>query len=175
MNAFLIRDNQIVARSEVSETGQFTFKNLAPGPYSFVASGLEGFSAFSIYTVIAGQVADGQAAGELLVPVAFQGVRFVMNGVLVSPEDVKFAIDQLLTAMGQNPEEAIAAAMPQVPAQFPGLGGTGGGFGGGAGGGGGLLPGILAGLIAAGVAAAVVDDDDGTTIIIGSPATLNSP
>lgn len=169
LNVFLVQDNQVVAQSPVSENGTFTFSSVTPGTYSFVASGLEGFSAFSVQAVAADQVSGAQElADELIVPVAFQGggEMYLLDGVLVSPQDLAAALKELLQNAGVN-VAAIEAANPALGSLGSG-GGGGGGGGGPAGGGDGLLGALLGAAIGAGVAALA---DDGNGVNRQTPTT----
>jgi hypothetical protein len=172
LNVFLVQDNAVVAQAPVSENGAFSFSSVAPGTYSFVASGLEGFSAFSVQAVNADQVSDERAVtDELIVPVAFQapGTTFLLDGVLVSPQDLAAALKELLRNAGIN-VAALEAANPAMGA--PGLGaGAGGGGGGGGGGGSGLLGALLGAALGAGIAALA---DNGNGVNRQTPTTTTS-
>lgn len=160
LNVFLVQNNEVVSQARVSENGRFTFSSVTPGTYSFVASGLEGFTAFSLQAVNAAAVADDRlVTDELIVPVAFQGGTFLLDGVLVSPQDLAAALKELLQQAGVD-VAAIEAANPAgAGLGDPGLGGGGGGGGGGYGGGDGLLGALLGAAIGAGVAG--LSDDGG--------------
>jgi len=166
LNVFLVQANAVVAQAPVSENGTFTFSSVAPGTYSFVASGLEGFSAFSVQAVNAEQVSDERAfTDELIVPVAFQGGggTFLLDGVLVSPQDLAAALKELLRNAGVN----VAA----IEAANPAMGNPGQGNGGGGGGGSGLLGALLGAAFGAGVAALA---DNGNGVKRQTPTTTTS-
>jgi hypothetical protein len=172
LNVFLVQNNEVVSQAPVSENGTFTFSSVAPGTYSFVAAGLEGFTAFSLRAVSGQNVSDkSDVANELIVPVAFQGgPMYLLDGVLVSPKDLAAALRELLQqVMSAEELAALEAANPAGPngnLGNPG-GGTGGG-GGGAGGGDGLLGALLGAAVGAGVAAL---SDDGGEIKRQTPIT----
>jgi hypothetical protein len=161
LNVFLVQNNEVVSQAPVSENGTFTFTSVTPGTYSFVASGLEGFTAFSLRAVNSAAVSDDRAVtNELIVPVAFQGgPMYLLDGVLVSPQDLAAALKELLQQAGVD----VAALEAANPAGAGGLGNPGNGFGGGGGAGGGgdgLLGALFGAALGAGVAALASDGDE---------------
>ena len=65
MSVFLIQDNRIVSQAPVSETGQFTLKNVTPGFHSFVSAGVDGLAAFGVQVADSSSVADIPAELEI--------------------------------------------------------------------------------------------------------------
>ncbi|MFO1096255.1 MAG: hypothetical protein U0992_23560 [Planctomycetaceae bacterium] len=172
LNVFLVQDNAVVSQSPVSENGTFSFSSVTPGTYSFVASGLEGFSAFSVQAVSAEKAADGREfSKELIVPVAFQapGTMYLLDGVLVSPQDLAAALKELLRNAGVD-VAAIEAANPTLGEVGGGGGGAGGG-GGGGGGGSGLLGALAGAAVGAGLAALA---NNGNSVNRQTPTTTTS-
>jgi hypothetical protein len=122
----LVRDGKVVASVRSDDTGAFQFVGLAPGVYSVIASGTEGFAALSIRVVP-------------FDPEAKQNDLLYLS--LVPFSDYQLGKD---LAGDDAPEDALAPMnMPMMEGQ-PAYGGGGGG------GGGALLPllglGGLAGL-----------------------------
>lgn len=163
LNVFLVRDNAIVAQAPVTETGTFTFRSVAPGLYSFVAAGLEGFAAFSVQAVAADRK-TGFVPQTLIVPVALEDQSLLpLDGTLVPPEDVSYVSGRLSDVSGE--QVASINSDPMAPGSgsktdvttghgsgsgsfgnstttglnspVTGAGGGGGGYPGGGGGGGG--------------------------------------
>lgn len=172
LNVFLVQNNQIVSQAPVSENGTFTFSSVTPGTYSFVAAGLEGFTAFSLQAVSASAVTDkADISKDLIVPVAFQGAgpMYLLDGVLVNPHDLAAALKELLAQAGVD-VAGIEAANPLGAGGDLGVpgGGSGGGGGGFAGGGDGLLGALLGAAVGAGVAALA---DDGNEVKRKTPDT----
>ncbi|MBL8848169.1 MAG: hypothetical protein JNG89_00710 [Planctomycetaceae bacterium] len=169
LNVFLVQNNEVVSQSPVSENGTFTFSSVAPGTYSFVAAGLEGFTAFSLRAV-SGQNVSDNAVDELIIPVAFQGgAMYLLDGVLVSPENLAAALKELLLVQNKMTAEELA----NLEGQFNGnLGTPGNGFGGGGGGMGGGGDGLLGALLGAALGAGVAAlSDDGNEINRQTPTT----
>lgn len=171
LNAFLVRDNQVVAQAPVGELGSFEFYDVQPGIYSFVAAGMDGLAAFTMQAVDGPNMAG--IPDELTLVSAVQGGNGQPAGATTAPEDTGYAVSRL-------PQPGAGAGGPGAPIPGEGVGGApgggGGAFGGGFGGGGGGLGGLgglgallgAAGL-AAGIAALVDDDDDDTNVVV-SPA-----
>ena len=161
MQAFLLRQGEVIAKTQIQENGQFVFRNVRPGAHSFVAAGLDGFNAFGVHTVAhtSNQLASLNVNTELVVNmVALQGGGG--GSTLVSPEDAETGNNEF---EDENPDdndneqgEGDAPPQPPQPPQppnppgdAPGGGGAGGGNSGGGGTGGGtgtgdaLLPALL--------------------------------
>jgi hypothetical protein len=145
LNVFLIRNNSVVSQSPVSESGTFTCKDITPGDYSFVAAGVEGFSAFTVQLVQSSGVA--RADDEWIIPVGFmaQEMEF-LDGILLDSENVEKAIEYLKDQIDNRDRGGLGGF------GGGGAGGAGGGAAGGIGAGAGLgLGAALGGAIAGGI------------------------
>ncbi len=169
MQVFAIQNNAVIARAAVNEQGAFRMSGIAPGTYSMVVAGSDGFCAFAVQFV-PGDLSADTPGGEpqIVMPVAFlQGETFYLNGVLISPSDLIFALQELARSSGAAGAGGAAAAAG-APGAAPG---TAGGGGGGGGAGGGVLSGVLVGAAVAGAAVAIVENNNGTEVIVSTPTT----
>jgi hypothetical protein len=154
LSAFLVQNGSVLTQAAVAEDGAFKFSSVAPGTYSFVTAGAEGFSAFSV--VVAAPVATAQATG--LQTVSFQPGADPLTATPGAPADMGPATDPL--APPGDPNEPVFVEPPVGGGGGGFGGGSGGGMGGGGAGGGGLGVGGLLGLAGIGLGAAALADDD---------------
>jgi hypothetical protein len=49
LSIYFVRDGQVAYQAQTTTGGSFTVANVAPGPYSFVATGQTGFAAYGVY------------------------------------------------------------------------------------------------------------------------------
>ncbi len=152
LNAFLVQGNALPQKVLVASNGNFEFADVAPGHYSVVAAGGEGFMAFGLHVVEGqGGVASG-ANKALFVNVSFKARRaelVVIDGTVIDLSNFPEALRQLAVS--------IAASQGNSPTQGnapPGSLGAGPGGGGGAGGGGAGAGGSGLGLLGAALGAA---------------------
>lgn len=192
VNVFIIEDDLIVAQVKVDEFGVFTAKGLAPGPYSLVAAGKDGFGAVGFRLVAAAaapvQARSGRNQVNFLLTSdreraaeRFQFARqaaaagtpfpFAM-GLIDDPRDIRAAFDPQPAAIDEG---MLAEAFPPAPLGNPGVPGSGGfGSGGMSGGGGGVGTGLGALLGLGGLAGltGLANNDDPA---LASPFTPNPP
>ncbi|MCO8121954.1 carboxypeptidase-like regulatory domain-containing protein [Stieleria sp. TO1_6] len=158
-NVLIYHDGVEVARTVTDQEGNFVVGNLAPGSYSVLGSGKDGFGLMGLELV--GALAETTAAKAgiqdttLVAQAEAASETFVMQ-VAPLPSAATVIDDRVIS------EDQIGTAVP-----FEGTPGTstGGGMsgGGGAGGGGGIGGGgrlLLLGGVGAGIAIALSDDDD---------------
>ncbi len=166
LNAFLVRNGAVVHQAPVAEDGSLKFSAVAPGVYSFVTAGAEGFSAFSV--IVSPAIATANSGN--VIAVSMQDGDSPLTGTPAPPSDIIPATDPLAPT-----GDDLGDAFPPIGDVPPGAGGggfgggSGGGFGGGGAGGGGLGLGGLLGLAGIGLgAAALADNDDNKKAV--SPA-----
>ncbi len=164
LKAFLIRNGAVLHQTNVGEDGTLKFSFVAPGQYSFVTAGADGFSAYAV--VVAPPVAT--ASAEKLRTVSLQEGGGPLTGSPAPPGDIPPP-----PPGGDNPPPPEGAIPPEGGAGGGGAGGggSGGGFGGGGAGGGGLGLGGLLGLAGLGVGAAALADDNNNN----NPASPANP
>jgi len=153
--AYLVRDNQRLAESTVDEYGQFSFSDVKPGIYEFVAVGPTGYAAFT-FEVVDGESAVGlwsgpagnssenavTAASQLDVGITGSGDGSVVNEQLGDAADAGGSGEPSVEPyagelVGEDITSGAAAGSMGYTEGFYG-GGAGGGYGG-AGGAGGLI------------------------------------
>ena len=167
-NILIYQNRELLGQTVTEEDGSFVIDTLAPGPYSLIAIGPDGFAVVG-FTLVGELVAQNDDANGRLVSMkqATMQPQFELQLAPAGLESV--TVDELLN---DPPPPVNAPPAPGVPAELagmqspvgggPGSVGGGGGYGGGGPGGGGGLGGVL-GLTGAalGIAAIASDDDDG--------------
>ena len=154
MHCFLIQGGVTLAEVPCDADGVFSFANVAPGYYFFVAAGTGGFAAFSLHAVTGAeeaQVLNAVGDGTFFASTASVATLLPQISVAVVPQEDSGDINN---NDGNNPQPP-----PFVPEPgFPGGGSVGGGGGGGGGGLGG--EGILTAAAIGGLAAAIAANND---------------
>lgn len=176
MNVFLVRDNAVASQAAVNEAGFFKFKNVAPGLYSFVSAGADGFCAFSVMAVSSQQVASNDVQNEIRFTAMQFGETFSLFSIPVPTEHLNYVLQRLEQfAAAYSPNAGLTAPTVANPAGLGGqsFGNAAGQGGGAAGGAEGFLNslvglGVGAGLAAV-VAGAVDDANNGTDNSIALP------
>ncbi|MCD0458952.1 hypothetical protein U8335_20165 [Roseiconus lacunae] len=165
-NVMIYKEGAEVARTTTDAKGNFSVAKLAPGSYTVIGSGPDGFGVMGVELVDPNLVetAAGQAGESTFVAAAMLQETFIMQVAPVTSEEV--VSDVVVT------EEYYVEDDDRGGAIFGGGGMSGGGGagGGGIGGGGGLgRLGVLGGIGAA-IAIAASDDDDSVTPPVASPS-----
>ncbi len=113
MKAMLLKDGQVIARSEVTKNGAFEFEGVEPGCYGFAAAGNKGVAAVAFCVVkpesftqrkssdgkvFVAAVADMVAAPELNVELADTAdvMSIQDTGEVVKPDQEEIAVDEEL-------------------------------------------------------------------------------
>lgn len=162
-NVLILQDGVEVARTITDADGNFSITKLAPGSYSVLGSGKDGFGLLGLELINPQllQTANQDAAADLTLVAQTESISdtFVMQ---IAPGPINVIDDRLI-------DEREIGAIPldgNAPMAFSGggpVGGGGGGAGGGAAGGGGVGRLALIGGVAAAIAIGASDDDDTIT------------
>lgn len=161
--ARIYQAGKMVAEARVGRDGFYSFKNVVPGVYDLVVSGVDGFSVMKFEAVSDAVALPAQTSvsrnSVRLVSANLQS-NSVLNSELVSPSEM-VVVEEVVE---------VVEVVEEQPEMIGGFGGGGGGFGGGGFGGGGVGGGAgggvggIAGLagvagLAVGVAALANNDD----------------
>lgn len=166
-NVLVYSEGVEVARALTDENGDFVIADLAPGSYSVLGSGADGFGLMGIELVDPGTIAIASVpsgSAETLVSQVQQEIpnTFVMQ-VAPLPPGSTIISDELISEEEIGPAIPLDGSAPLVAdGGFVGGGPVSGGAGGGGalGGGGGLRGVALLGGIGAAIAIGLADDDD---------------
>ena len=183
-NVIIYRDGVEVARTMTGGDGGFLVSELAPGSYTIVGSGPDGFGVmgFELVDPLAVETAAAHTDDRTLVSMAMLHDEFLMQvapvGTIISDRviseqivDSRVIDDRIVGAPILDGGMTVNSGGGFVSGGG-GVGGGGGGIGGGGiGGGGGLGRLGLLGGIGAAIAIAASDDDGNVTPPVASPAT----
>jgi hypothetical protein len=146
-NVFLIRDNQVIARSVIDADGVFQMQDVQPGVYSWVACGRAGLAALGVNLVTAQQQAKVDHELPWFTALQENNEATMFVNVITDPRDIQ---QGLCGGCG-------GGGLLQPPPTPPQGGGGGGGGGGGTDG---LIFGLLGGAL--GAAGLANDRDQGS-------------
>ncbi|QDV82854.1 MSCRAMM family protein [Planctomycetes bacterium TBK1r] len=174
-NVVIYRDGIEVARTLTDATGYFQVADLAPGSYSVLGSGKDGFGLMGIELVnpLMVQSAQGTTDGDttLVAQTESNSDTFIMQ---VAPGPITVIEDRLISEEEVDEGGLLLPNGGYDPTAMSGSFGGGGGGGGGGIGGGGSLRGIaVLGGIGAAIAIGASDDDSIDTPPVISPSLPN--
>ncbi len=117
---FMIRDNEVVAASPIDELGVFTFEGLRPGVHSVVATGPEGFAAFSVMVEppMPGAIGNTERNGRgnrFHLAAQQQPPDLPIDLAMVGPENFSPLWDIASREMGWQPLGASFTGQPGTP------------------------------------------------------------
>jgi hypothetical protein len=173
-NVVIYRDGIEVARTLTDAKGYFQVDELAPGSYSVLGSGKDGFGLMGIELVnpLTVQTAQGTTDGATtLVAQTESSDTFIMQ---VAPGPITVIEDRLISEEEVDEGGLLLPDGGYDPTAMGGsFGGGGGGGGGGVGGGGSLRGLAVLGGIGAAIAIGASDDDSIDTPPVISPSLPN--
>ncbi|NUQ62516.1 MAG: hypothetical protein HUU20_08510 [Pirellulales bacterium] len=121
---FMIRENDVVAASPIDELGVFVFEGLKPGMHSMVATGPEGFAAFSVQIEPPAQagmsgLGPSRAGSKFHLAAAQQSPDLALDLAMLDPENFGVLWDILGREMGWLPVGAASGGPPPAGTAGP--------------------------------------------------------